>query len=100
MGGWVLPTVTVWLQETLLVNASVTLQVRVMNCGQTPFVTVLRMVTVRFEPLQASLAVGASKVQAVPQTVLLLGQVSKGGGKLRVALELVVLPNGLVTFTA
>jgi len=79
-GGVVSTTVTVWLQVAVLLQASVAIQVRVMTCGHTPLVTVLRTVSVTFVPLQLSLAVGASNVQAVPQlTVLLVAQVRTGG---------------------
>src|ERR1035437_7304068 len=79
-GGMVSTTVTVWLQILLLKQASMASQVWVITCGQTPLVTVLRMVSVTFVRLQMSLTVGASKLQAVPpDTVLSRAQVSPGG---------------------
>src|SRR5207249_891017 len=65
-GGVVSTNVTAWLHELLLPQGSVATQVRVMVCGQIPFVTVVRMPTDRF-PLQASAAVGVSKSQAEAQ---------------------------------
>src|SRR6266850_2736160 len=79
VGGVVSTTVTVWLQVLLWPHGSMACQVRVMACGQRPLVTVLRIVTARFAPLQVSLAAGESKLQAVPQmTVLLALQVKVG----------------------
>jgi hypothetical protein len=82
-GGVVSTTDTIWLQVLVLPQASVANQVRVMIRGQTPLVTVLSTVSVTFVPLQLSLTVGASKVQAVPQlTVLLVAQLrTKAGGQ-------------------
>ena len=71
-GGVVSTTVTAWLLVTLLPHASVAFHVRVMIRGQTPFVTVLSTVSVTFVPLQLSLTVGASKVQAVPHSTVLV----------------------------
>ena len=83
VGGIVSTTVTDWLHVLVLPHASVACHVRVIIRGQTPLVTVLRMETVRFVPLQLSLTVGASKVQAVPHwTVLLVAQLrTKAGGQ-------------------
>ena len=47
-------------------------QVRVMTCGQTPFVTVLNTVSLTLVPLQMSVAVGVSKLQGRPQSTILL----------------------------
>jgi len=82
-GGVVSTTDTIWLQVLVLPQASVANQVRVMTRGQIPLVTVLSTVSVTFAPLQLSLTVGASKVQAVPQlTVLLVAQLrTKAGGQ-------------------
>jgi hypothetical protein len=75
VGGWVLNTVTVWLQVLLLPQASAKSQVRVMICGQRPLVSVLRMVAGTGAPLHASTALGTSKVQPLPHgTVLLVEQ--------------------------
>jgi len=80
-GAAVSTTVTVWLQVELLVQGSVACQVRVMSSEQpVPLVTVFRMETVTLVPLQASNALGSSKVQAEPHsTVLLVAQVMFGG---------------------
>ena len=76
-GGVVSTFVTVWLQVLVLPHASVASQVRVMTCGQTPLVAVLRMVTATLVPLQEPTTVGGSKLHGVPQlTVLLIAQVS------------------------
>jgi hypothetical protein len=78
-GGTQDTTVTVWLHVLVLPQRSVAVQVRVMICGQTPLVTVVK-VSVTLVPLQMSLAMGASKLQAVPQgKVLLVAQVMTGG---------------------
>src|ERR1039457_6473220 len=51
-----------------------------MICGQTPLVSVSRMVMVTLVPLQASATTGVSKLQLEPQsTVLSLAQVNTGG---------------------
>src|SRR5712692_5638222 len=73
-GAVVSTTVTFWLQELLLPQASVACQVRVASkvlpqCPVT-LVTVLRIVIVALPLL--SVAVGASKVQAVPCSTVLL----------------------------
>src|SRR5438270_13665063 len=72
-GAVVSTTVTLWLQELLLPQASVACQVRVASkvVPQCPvsFVTVLRMVIVALPPL--SVALGASKVQAAPCSTVL-----------------------------
>src|ERR1039457_697285 len=79
-GGVVFTKVTVWVQVEVLVQKSVASQVRVMLPGQTPLVKVLTTVTITFEPLQASNAVGASKFQVeLHGTVLLVGQLNAGG---------------------
>src|ERR1039457_6135519 len=79
-GGMVSTTVTVWLPVALLLQRSVACQVRVMSCGQRPLLTVLRTVIVTLLPLQASTAVGRSKLHVEPHcTVLLLAQVITGG---------------------
>src|SRR5213594_3940043 len=82
VGGVVSTTVTFWLQSAVLPQESVARQVRVASkvLPQCPavFVTVLRMVMVA--PPQVSVAVGASKDQAlVHSTVLLATQVMVGG---------------------
>jgi hypothetical protein len=85
--GGVMSTIdTIWMQVLVLPQASIATQVRVMTRGQTPLVTVLSTVSVTFVPLQLSLTVGASKVQAVPQlTVLLVAQLrAKAGGQVAV----------------
>src|SRR6266581_3644804 len=73
-GAVVSTTVTVWLHWALLVQASVACQVRVASkvLPQWPavLVTVLRMVIVAVPLL--SVAVGASKVQALPNCTVLL----------------------------
>src|SRR6266550_2773048 len=80
-GAVVSTTVTLWLQELLLPQASVACQVRVASkvlpqCPVT-LVTVLRIVMVALPLL--SVAVGASKVQAAPcSTVLLVLHVMTG----------------------
>src|ERR1039457_2291956 len=80
MGGWLFTTVTVWLQVLVLPQASVASQVWMITCGQTPLVMVLTTVIATFVPLQASEAVGASKLHAVPHfTVLLFAHASTGG---------------------
>src|SRR6266568_1480388 len=67
-------TFTVWLQEALLPQASVATQVRVASkvLPQWPavLVVVLRVVMTTGNPL-SSVAVGASKVQAVPSCTVL-----------------------------
>src|SRR6266852_5735969 len=72
-GAVVSTTVTFWLQELLLPQASVACQVRVASkvLPQWPvtLVTVLRIVIVALPLL--SVAVGASKVQAVPCSTVL-----------------------------
>src|SRR5205823_4067408 len=71
--------VIVWLQVALLLQQSVACQVRVMDIGQKPFVTVLSTVMPTWLQ-QASRAVGSSKLHAEPHsTVLLLEQVITGG---------------------
>src|SRR6266568_2322826 len=75
-------TVTFWLQSAVLPQASVARQVRVASkvLPQWPavLVTVLRMVMVALP--QVSLAVGASKDQALVHSTVLLGtQVMVGG---------------------
>src|SRR5438067_1929858 len=63
-GAVVSTRVTVWLQMLLLVQGSVACQVRVISSEQpAPFVMVLRMEIVRLVPLQASRALGSSKLQ-------------------------------------
>ena len=74
-----LVTATVWLHTALLLQQSKAAQVRVMNCGQAPLVTVLRMTT-RTLVQQASATVGGLKLHAEPRkTALLAGQVRCGG---------------------
>src|SRR5260370_8971351 len=72
-GAVVSTTVTFWLQELLLPQASVTCQARVASKGlpQWPvtLVTVLRIVIMA--PPLLSVAVGASKVHPVPCSTLL-----------------------------
>ena len=63
IGGTVSAKVTDWLHILVFPHASVASQVRVMTCGQTPFVTVLRTVMLTLVPLQLSVAVGGSKCQ-------------------------------------
>ena len=47
---------------------------------KSPFVTVFRIVSVRFGPQQPSRAVGSSKLHAAPHsTVLFVAQVNTGG---------------------
>src|ERR1039457_4461429 len=65
-GGLVSAMVTDWLQKLLFPHWSVSAQVRVMTLGQTPFVTVLAMVTITFVPLHSSNAAGGSKFQVLP----------------------------------
>src|SRR5262245_9772058 len=80
VGGVVSPTLTVWLHWALLPQASVATQVRVAakEPPQAAFVTVLRMDIVT--ALQESVAVGASKLQALPcWAFLLAAQVIVGG---------------------
>src|SRR6266850_640374 len=73
-GAVVSTTVTIWLQELLLPQASVACQVRVASkvLPQCPvrLVTVLRIVIVALPLL--SVAVGASKVQGAPCSTVLL----------------------------
>src|SRR5260370_10551284 len=73
-GAVVSTTVTVWLHWALLLQASIACQVRVASkvLPQWPavLVTVLRIVMVAVPPL--SMALGASKVQAVPNFNVLL----------------------------
>src|SRR5438477_9078892 len=81
-GGVRSSTVTFWLQSAVLPQASVARQVRVASkvLPQWPavLVTVLRMVIVALP--QVSLAVGASKDQALVHSTILLGtQVMVGG---------------------
>jgi hypothetical protein len=99
-GGVVSTTVTVWLQVLVLPQASMASQFRVMACGQTPLVTVLATMITTFEPLQASVTIGASKLHAVPHcTVLLLAQFSTGGFVLTtvtVWLQVLLLPHASV----
>src|SRR5437867_5688986 len=75
LGAVVSTTVTVWLHSLELLQASVARQVRVASkvLPQWPvvFVTVLTMVTVTVP--QVSLAVGASKFQALVHSMLLFG---------------------------
>src|SRR5258707_14518216 len=66
--GVVSTTATVWLQMLLRPQALVTSQVRVMNCGQTPLVAVLRMAGVRLAPVHGSTATGESKNQEEPHS--------------------------------
>jgi hypothetical protein len=84
-GRLVFTTITIWLQVLLLPQASVISQVSVMNCGQTPLVTmpVELMITLVTTPdevntlLQQDEADGRSNVQALPHgTVLFVGQVT------------------------
>src|SRR5262245_59299456 len=71
-------TVTTCAHVLLLPHPSVANHVRVTDCWQSPFGTVLMMVTVIF--VLQSLAIGASKLQFVKQsTVLLVAQVRTGG---------------------
>src|SRR6266702_799065 len=73
-GAVVSTTVTFWLQEALLPQASVAIHTRVASkvVPQWPavLVTVLTIVIVLLPPL--SVAVGASNVQAVPSSIVLL----------------------------
>src|ERR1039458_4899140 len=98
-GGVVSTTVTVWLQVLVFPQASMTSQVWVMTCGQTPLVTVLATVLTTFEPLQASVTIGALKLHSVPHcTVLLLAHVSTGGvvSTVTVWLQVLLLPHASV----
>src|ERR1051326_4297759 len=82
-GAVVSTVVTVWVQVTMLVHGSAMVQMRLARKvpPTSGLVLVLRMVIVTLVPLQASTAVGLSKVQApVHWTVLLLAQVMTGGG--------------------
>ena len=80
-GRLVFITVTVWLQVSLLPQASVISQVWVMNCGQTPLVTMLVevMTTLVATPVEVNTlvqqdeATGRSKVQALPHSTDLFG---------------------------
>ncbi len=96
-GGVLSTTVTPWLHVLLLPQMSTACHVRVMSCGQVPFVTVLRTLTLTLVPLQVSKAAGGSNVQAVPHsTVLLLAQVKTGGvvsTTFTVWLHVLVLPH-------
>src|ERR1043166_2145290 len=81
-GAVVSTVVTVWVQVARLVQGSAMVQMRlaVKLPPTSGLVLVLRMVIVTLVPLQASTAVGLSKVQApVHWTVLLLAQVMTGG---------------------
>ncbi len=71
----------VWLQVALLPQQSVACQVRVMSRSQPcPLVTVPTTVMVTLVPQQASMALGGSKLQGVPQITPLPGaQVMSGG---------------------
>src|ERR1041385_2181212 len=82
-GAVVSTVVTVWVQVTMLVHGSAMVQMRLARKvpPTSGLVLVLRMVIVTLVPLQASVAVGLSKLQALPHwTVLLLAQVMTGGG--------------------
>jgi hypothetical protein len=70
-GGVVSTTVTVWLQVTLLVHASVACQVRVILRGHSPFVTVLKTEIATLVQ-QFVRMVGVSKFHAVLQSTVLL----------------------------
>src|ERR1043166_857100 len=81
-GAVVSTVVTVWVQVTMLVHGSAMVQMRLARKvpPTSGLVLVLRMVMVTLVPLQASVAVGLSKLQALPHwTVLLLAQVMTGG---------------------
>src|ERR1039458_9502671 len=81
VGGVVSTTVTVWLHSAWLVHASTAVQVRVAVkvLPQVALVTVPTMLTTGAAP-HTSVAVGASNVQAVPHSTVLLGtQVMVGG---------------------
>lgn len=80
MGGVVSTTVTIWLHDALPEQPSVACQVRVITCGQTPFVIVPVTVMLVAVP-QPPEAEGVSKLQAEPHwTVLLVEQVMTSGG--------------------
>src|SRR5689334_4529803 len=81
-GGVVSTTVTVWLHVTPLLQQSIASQVRVIIAGHDDklFVIVLTTVTVTFVPQHASIAVGGSKVQALPHTTVLFVAHVKSGG--------------------
>jgi predicted XRE-type DNA-binding protein len=72
-GGAVSITVTVWLHMARLVQKSVASHVRVALkvIPQVALVTVLTTTTVTFVPSQASAALGRSKLQAVPHSIVL-----------------------------
>src|SRR5687767_4568641 len=61
MAAFVFTTVTICVQVMLLVQQSVAVHVRVMYCGQTPFVTVTNA-SVMFVPQQSSETAGGSKL--------------------------------------
>src|SRR6266567_9505072 len=96
-GGLLSTTVTVWLQVLVLLQASMAAQVRVAEKAlpQPALVTVLREMT-RLVPQASAGAVGWSKVQDVPRTiVLLVAQLIVGAVLSTVAmvwLHLLVLP--------
>jgi hypothetical protein len=71
VGGVVSTSVTVWLHVAVLLHVSVNSHVRVMMCGQTPFVTVLKMVVVINGWQQVVVGVGWSKFQPVPHSTVL-----------------------------
>src|SRR6267378_2783806 len=64
---------TVWLQFAVFPAQSVTSQLRVINCGQTPLVFVSIMMSVTFVPQHALVARGSSNVQAEPHSFVLFG---------------------------
>src|SRR5215471_4916645 len=78
-GGVVLTMVIVWLHVLELPQQSIATQVWVMNCGQSPLVTV-RIGNSCTLVQQLSKATGTSNVQAWPHcTVLLVPQMITGG---------------------
>src|SRR5262245_37745975 len=80
VGAVVSTCVTTWLHVAALLQGSAACQVRVMSSGQPlPLVTVLRIVMVTLVPVQASSALGESKLQSDPHsTVLFATQVMFG----------------------
>src|ERR1035441_368628 len=84
----------------LLPQTSAACQVRVTVCEQAPLVTVPTTVMVTLEPLQASVAAGASKVQPRPHcTALSGGQINAGGvmsTMVTTCAQTLLLPHGSV----
>ena len=81
-GGVVSSTLTVWLQTTLLLHASVAFHVRVAIKAPPPrtFVTVPEVTIVTLVPSQVSSTLGGSKVHGCPHsTMRFVAHVRTGG---------------------